>query len=889
MEDLNKIKISNWRYIAATFIPFLLLLGSFSYTLLNLQTRISDTEKEFEGIHDIELIQKAVMITQQIRGLTNIKLHGDESVELKIQNLKNKYDATHEEIINDEHSTLFGMREAYNGMRADLSSIILKSAGDDVSPIDIYYDFSGLISDMMESKWIIANRANLLVDPEKGSFHLMNLSLEHIPTIIESIGQVRGISSALLVKGIQSERERGTLLKHITILQNHYKTLETEERVLADASNKIWEELRIFDEEFESSFHLYLDQISRISESATSASTPISLFKRGTDLISKAESFNKKVSILLTKHLQERVKRLNRWFTFIISGIILAFFFILYFIIGFYRTNLNAFLKLQEYRNLETETHERSIRFKEALLALSKESFQNIEKSFKMITELAGNTINVNRTSIWFYDSKKRNISCQDLYIKDKDKHESGLSFSSKDYPKYFDAINNNVPIIADDAQNHEFTREFTDSYLKPLEIFSMLDVSIWHKGEVIGVICCEHTGKVRCWLSEEEDFLINIAKAVGETMVDSERFMIEREIQKLSQAVIQSPASVVITDPEGNIEYVNPTFTAVTGYSEEEAIGQNPRILKSGRHSDDFYTEMWETIASGNTWKREICNKNKDGGLYWESASISPIVDDKGEVVNFVAVKQDITELNRAKEEAERATRAKSDFLANMSHELRTPLNAILGFSEMLATEMAGALNDIQKEYLNDVYESGNHLLLLINDILDLSKVESGNMELDLSKVEIGSLIERCLVFFKEKALKKNLTITTDIKGDIDDFLADELKLKQVLINLIGNAVKFTDDNGKITVHTQKSDKNLQITVEDSGIGIDKKDMNKLFEPFQQLENVYTKKVQGTGLGLALSKSLIEMHGGTLSVESILGEGSSFTITIPTIKEIKH
>lgn len=888
METLNKVKISNWRYIAATFIPFLLLLGAFSYTLLNLQSRISDTGKELEGMHDINLIQKSILITQQIRGLTNIKLHGGESVEEKIQTRRKEFDATYEEIINDEHNSLFGIKVVFEGMHDKLSSIILKSKGD-VSPFDIFYAFSNLISDMMDTKWVIANRAHLLVDPEKDSFHLMKLYLEHIPEIIESIGQVRAISSALLVTGIKTERERAILLKHVTVLQNHYQALEREEGILKDASSKTWDELNQLDEEFESSFHLYLDQVNRISEYATSTSTPISLFKKGTDVISKADSFNRKVSTLLTLHLQERIKRLNTWFNFISLGIILSFILIPYFIIGFYRTNQRAFLKLQEYRDLESEKHKRSMHFKEALLSLSKETFQSIDISFNIITELAGKALDIDRTSIWFYDSGKRAISCQDVFIKERNVHESGLRLESKDYPKYFDAINSNEPIIADDAQNHKFTSEFTDSYLKPLQISSMLDVPIWHKGEVIGVICCEHTGEARCWLNEEEDFLISIAKTVGETMVASERFMIEREIQKLSQAVIQSHASVVITDPEGNIEYVNPTFTHVTGYSEDEAIGQNPRILKSGRHSEEFYEEMWKTIASGKTWKGEICNKNKDGGLYWESATISPIVNDKGEVVNFVAVKQDVTELRKAKEEAERATRAKSDFLANMSHELRTPLNAILGFSEMLATEMAGELNEIQKEYLNDVYESGNHLLLLINDILDLSKVESGNMELDLSKVGINSLIERCLVFFKEKALKKNLTITTDIRGDSGDILADELKLKQVLINLISNAVKFTDENGRITVHAHKSDKDLKITVEDSGIGIDIKDMNKLFEPFQQLENVYTKKVQGTGLGLALSKSMIEMHGGTLTVESILGEGSSFTIIIPATKESKH
>ena len=188
MENLDKIKISNWRYIAATLIPFLLLLGTFSYTLLNLQGRINDTKKELEGLHDINLIQNAVLITQQIRGLTNIKLHGDDSVEEKIQTLKKEYDAIYAEIISDDHSTLYGMKKGLEGMNARLSSIILKSKGD-VAPFDIFYEFSELISKMMESKWMVANRANLLVDPEQDSYHLLKLSLEHIPAIIESIGQ----------------------------------------------------------------------------------------------------------------------------------------------------------------------------------------------------------------------------------------------------------------------------------------------------------------------------------------------------------------------------------------------------------------------------------------------------------------------------------------------------------------------------------------------------------------------------------------------------------------------------------------------------------------------------------------------------------------------------
>jgi len=244
--------------------------------------------------------------------------------------------------------------------------------------------------------------------------------------------------------------------------------------------------------------------------------------------------------------------------------------------------------------------------------------------------------------------------------------------------------------------------------------------------------------------------------------------------------------------------------------------------------------------------------------------------------------LRQTVEKLEEAKQAAEAATRAKSDFLANMSHELRTPLNSIIGFSSVIIDGMTGPVLDKQKECLNFILESGKHLLELINDILDLSKVEAGKIELEVSKFSIKDFLEGCLDMFREQVVKHNIVLKSDIPKDIGDLAADERRTKQIVFNLLSNAVKFTPDGGMVGIKVRKMDKNVQIAVWDTGIGIAKADMDKLFQPFQQLESILTKKVEGTGLGLNLSKKFIELHGGKIWVESKLGKGSKFSFTIP-------
>lgn len=469
--------------------------------------------------------------------------------------------------------------------------------------------------------------------------------------------------------------------------------------------------------------------------------------------------------------------------------------------------------------------------------------------------------------------------------------------------------------------------------------------------------------------------------------------------LEQLRMAVDEH-AIVSMTDAAGNITYANDRFCAISGYQREELLGHNHRMIKSAQHPSEFFQDLWRTISAGQVWRGEVCNRRKDGSLYWVEATIVPFLDSRGRPTQYISIRTDVTilkcnelalveserklreaqalahighwevnlttgrltcseevyrildgsfespsfddfrtllplgdlksdesehvtrydivqrilrpdstvryvhllahtspqglsgtlqditerkaaemQLIAAREEAERASRAKSDFLSSMSHELRTPLNAIIGFAQIL--EYDSELNADQIDSVREILKAGQHLLDLINEVLDLAKIEAGRLTLSLEAVELSPIIEGCLGLVTSLADKSNIRLSYDALPRAVVW-ADRTRLKQVLLNLLSNAIKYNRADGsvKITVSTPNAE-HLRICVADTGRGIPAARLVELFQPFNRL-SAEKSAIEGTGIGLSITRSIVELMGGQVGVESDFGLGSRFWIDLP-------
>ena len=367
-----------------------------------------------------------------------------------------------------------------------------------------------------------------------------------------------------------------------------------------------------------------------------------------------------------------------------------------------------------------------------------------------------------------------------------------------------------------------------------------------------------------------------------------TERKLAEKQIKLLNRAIEQSPVSIIITNHEGVIEYANPKFTELTGYSLDEVIGKKPSILKSGKHSPEFYKDLWETILSGKNWFGEFQNKKKNGDLYWESAVISPLLDDQNRIAHFIAVKEDITDkksllenLIAAKEKAEDSDRLKTAFLHNISHEIRTPLNAIIGFTGFL--EQPDITPELRKNYINIIYQSNNQLLSIIDDILNISHIEAGQLMIRESVTDLSKVMKNLNVQFSSVAESKKIDFRLNFQlADNETVIhTDEGKLIQILTNLLNNAFKFTL-KGHVELGCARAKEGIGFYVEDTGIGIPEEEHERIFERFYQVDRSLSRLYGGTGLGLSISDAYVSFLGGKLTLKSSPGTGSVFSFTIP-------
>lgn len=416
-----------------------------------------------------------------------------------------------------------------------------------------------------------------------------------------------------------------------------------------------------------------------------------------------------------------------------------------------------------------------------------------------------------------------------------------------------------------------------------------------------------------------------------------TERKLSEKQLHKFSKVVEQSPNMILITDLNYVIEYVNPSFSRVSGYSQEDIVGRQYKFLKLAMADEPEYEELWTALREGHVWHGENIDKRKNGELYWQDVSINPILDEDGQTIHFVSIMQDIsgrkkveeelqelnlsleqkvmertselsitneflmkeviarkkheTELKLARNEAEKANKAKSEFISRMSHELRTPMNSILGFAQLFSM---GELSPVQRRGVDHILTSGNHLLKLINEVLDISKIEAGKMSLSVEQIKVKEAISEAIDLVHPLTINPQITICY-IPHETDDLSikADKQRVIQVLVNILTNAIKYNKKGGTVTVEAfvepgdvAENDR-VKIAIKDTGVGIAEKDINKLFIPFERLANT-EMQIEGTGLGLSIAKELTALMDGEISVQSKSGEGSTFFITLPHVSHDK-
>lgn len=419
----------------------------------------------------------------------------------------------------------------------------------------------------------------------------------------------------------------------------------------------------------------------------------------------------------------------------------------------------------------------------------------------------------------------------------------------------------------------------------------SVIALPLKSDGQVFGVLSI-YAGEVDAFNPGEVEILTTLAEnlsfGVTANRTQVKRKAAENELRKLSLAVEQSPVSIIITDIAGNIEYGNPKLCEITGYSHNELLGKNPRILKSGITPRETYKVLWDCITSKKVWHGEFQNKKKNGELYWEAAIIAPIIDNDGTITHYLAIKEDITErkkfieqLEDAKERAEASDKLKTAFMHNISHEIRTPLNSILGYSGLIAEP--GISDEERERFFTLIRTSSSRLLNTIDSYMDISMIVSGTMEVHSQPVKIDAMLNSIRDQFQKICLIKHLELHMEIPMKESKVMlrSDPDLLFKIFSHLLDNAVKFTDQ-GRIDFGYNIKPGVLEFFVKDTGMGIGMDARKWIFENFTQEELSDTRGHEGSGLGLSIVRGLVWLLGGEIRMESEKGSGSTFLFTLP-------
>ena len=538
------------------------------------------------------------------------------------------------------------------------------------------------------------------------------------------------------------------------------------------------------------------------------------------------------------------------------------------------------------------ESEERGALQRNAIVKLTlEENFTNVDlqQAFKRVCEILSKTINVARTSIWELSDDGSELRCLNLYEVDENIHSDGLVLNAQDIPKYFHAIKTESRIYAADVQNDPRTDELTEGYLKPLGITSMLDAGIVVGGKLVGVVCSEHIGKMRKWYSDEEAFISTMASFVAQLIVRSERERTEEILQEseahLSTLIHTIPDLVWLKNPEGVYLACNSRFERFFGAKENDIIGKTDHDFVDKELADFFReNDKKAMIANKPTLNEEEITYADDGHTEIVETIKTPMHDAKGRLIGVLGIARDITERKLAEQEREeliseleaRNTEL-TQFTYTVSHDLKSPLVTINGYLGYLEQDAAEGNTDRLKKDTQRIQEAVKKMQALLDELLELSRI--GRMMNPPVEIPFDDVLKDAMDNIHGHLEQKGITVQTH--PNLPIVHGDRQRLTQALQNLLDNAVKYMGDQPdpfiEIGQQGYEDDKPI-FFVKDNGIGIEAEYHERIFGLFNKLD----AQSEGTGIGLALVKRIIEFHGGRIWVESELGKGSSFYFTLP-------
>lgn len=548
------------------------------------------------------------------------------------------------------------------------------------------------------------------------------------------------------------------------------------------------------------------------------------------------------------------------------------------------KMNIVLYKEIQERKKIEKENLKKQFDLQqrhEAIDYLTKLNVSDLRYAINEVVLRTASVMQLERVSVWFYEKKTHSpiLVCRGLYSKTTHSFDP-LIFDLSAFPYYFKYLSTHSHLTLPSTED-SFLNEELSSYLATFKICSKLDIPIVFEGNLLGVLCCEDTKHPRIWELEDRHFGQSIADIIATMIEQSARRKAEKALQeseeRLRFVTQKAIDAIVAIDQKGEIISWNLGAERMFGYKEEEVEGKSLYlILPHGLLFQDEIAakpiELEGMHANGRLFPVEVsCSRWTRKDLPYDTMIIRDITERK----------ENEKRLIKAMKAAKAANEAKSEFLAIISHELRTPLNSIIGFNQCLLMGMDGEVNENQTSSLKKIEKCSFHLLSLIDDILNLAKIEANKMELELIPQNIIEIISSCVEEVQATAQKKNLQIVFVPSFTSCILAIDKMKIKQVLFNLLSNAIKFTE-KGQITVSVKSDADFLTVEVQDTGIGLKPEELGKLFHPFSQADSSITRKYGGTGLGLAISKKIIDLHGGTIQVKTEKNRGSTFSFNLP-------